>query len=246
MKSIECAITSPYASSELAHRLLQLAEFMEHEEKALPIANSTLGRYAMNVHAYAKALHYKELEFFTETSPEIIERLIDINTRLQQHDAAWGTLLIAREQYDASKHEEWYERLGRWQDALATYEKKISEDPDAPGVAVGRMRCLHALGEWERLTHHVEESWSHASAEERRDIAPLAAAAAWSLKDWNGMDNYIATMKPDSADRPFYRAVLLVHQNQFAKAMSQISKARDLLDPELASLAGENYGRSYK
>ena len=161
VRSIELAITSPYASSDLVHRLLNLAEFMEHEEKALPIENRTLGEYAMKFHAYAKALHYKELEFFTETSPTIIEALISINSKLQQHDAAWGTLLIAREQYDVSKHEEWYERLGRWTEALTTYEKKSHEDPDNLDVSVGRMRCLHALGEWKELAEQVEENWGN-------------------------------------------------------------------------------------
>ncbi|KAG1786401.1 FAT domain-containing protein [Suillus plorans] len=33
-------------------------------------------------------------------------------------------------EYGVSKHEEWYERLGRWQEALNTYEKKAQEDPD--------------------------------------------------------------------------------------------------------------------
>ncbi|KAJ3547494.1 hypothetical protein NM688_g5399 [Phlebia brevispora] len=245
VRAIETAITSPYASSELVHRLLNLAEFMEHEEKALPIENRTLGEYAMKFHAYAKALHYKELEFFTETSPTIIEALIGINSKLQQHDAAWGTLLVAREQYDVSKHEEWYERLGRWQEALTTYEKKALEDPDAPDIVLGRMKCLHALGEWDQLAQQVEEHWANASHEDRREMAPLAAAAAWSLNDWESMDDYIATMKSDSADRPFYRAILAVHQNQFPKAMAQIAKARDLLDPELTSLVGESYGRSY-
>ena len=55
----------------------------------------TQREYAMRFHAYAKALHYKELKFFTETSPNIIEVLIGINNKLQQHDAAWGTLIIA-------------------------------------------------------------------------------------------------------------------------------------------------------
>ncbi|THH30677.1 hypothetical protein EUX98_g3507 [Antrodiella citrinella] len=245
VRSIEFAITSPLAPADLVHRLLNLAEFMEHEEKALPIENRTLGEYAIKFHAYAKALHYKELEFFTETSPTIIEALIGINSKLQQHDAAWGTLLIAREQYDISKHEEWYERLGRWQEALVTYEKRATEDPDAPDITIGRMKCLHALGEWDQLAAQVEENWANASHEDRREIAPMAAAAAWSLNDWDSMDDYIATMKPDSADRPFYRAILSVHQNQFPKAMTQIAKARDLLDPELTSLVGESYGRSY-
>lgn len=246
MRALENAITDPHAPSDLVHRLLDLAEFMEHEEKALPIGNSTLGEYANRFHAYAKALHYKELEFFTETSPSIIESLISINSKLQQHDAAWGTLMIAREQYDVSKHEEWYERLGRWQEALATYDRKLLDEPDSAEVAIGRMKCLHALGEWDQLMLSIEEHWPEASHDQRREMAPLAAAAAWSLTDWDAMDDYIATMKPDSADRPFYRAILSVHQNQFSKAMAHIAKARDMLDPELSSLAGESYGRAYK
>ncbi|KAI0924480.1 hypothetical protein AcW2_005356 [Taiwanofungus camphoratus] len=245
VRAIEIAITSSLAPAELVHRLLNLAEFMEHEEKALPIENRTLGEYAMKYHAYAKALHYKELEFFTETSPTIIEALLSINSKLQQHDAAWGTLLIAREQYDISKHEEWYERLGRWQEALKTYEKKAQDNSDNLDVAIGRMKCLHALGEWDELARRVEENWAKANHEDRKDIAPMAAAAAWSLNDWESMDEYIGNMRSDSADKPFYRAILSVHQNQFPKAMAQIAKARDLLDPELTSLVGESYGRSY-
>ncbi|KDQ52943.1 hypothetical protein JAAARDRAFT_61533 [Jaapia argillacea MUCL 33604] len=219
--------------------------FMEHEEKPLPIENRTLGEYAMKYHAYAKALHYKELEFFSETSPTIIEALIGINTKLQQQDAAWGTLIIAREQYDVTKHEEWYERLGRWQEALVAYEKKAEEDPDAPDIAIGRMKCLHALGEWDQLAAQVEENWANANHEDRREIAPMAAAAAWSLNEWDSMDDYIATMRADSPDRAFYRAILSVHQNQFPKALAQIAKARDLLDPELTSFVAESYSRSY-
>ncbi|TFY65865.1 hypothetical protein EVG20_g5221 [Dentipellis fragilis] len=245
VRAIDFAITSTNTPSDIIHRLLNLCEFMEHEDQRLPIENSTLGEYALRYHAYAKALHYKELEFFSETSPNIIESLININTKLQQHDAAWGTLLIAREQYDVSKHEEWYERLGRWQDALATYERKAQEDPDAPDIAIGKMKCLHALGEWDLLAAQVEENWSNANHEDRREIAPMAAAAAWSLNDWDSMEDYITTMKSDSPDRAFYRAILSVHQNQFTKALGHITKARDLLDPELTSLVGESYGRSY-
>ncbi|KDR80665.1 hypothetical protein GALMADRAFT_222261 [Galerina marginata CBS 339.88] len=245
VRAIEFAITSTTAPSELIHRLLNLAEFMEHEEKPLPIEHRTLGEYAMKYMAYAKALHYKELEYFSESSPAVIEALISINTRLQQHDAAWGTLLTAREQYDVTKHEEWYERLGRWQEALVAYERKAEMDPTAPDVQIGRMKCLHALGEWDQLATQVDENWTNANHEDRREIAPMAAAAAWSLNEWDSMDDYIATMKPDSPDRAFYRAILSVHQNQFPKALVHIAKARDLLDPELSSFVGEGYGRSY-
>lgn len=202
----------------------------------------------MKFHAYAKALHYKELEFFSETSPTIIEALIGINTKLQQTDAAWGTLGIAREQYDLSQHEEWYERLGRWQEALTAYDKKAEADPDAPDIQIGRMKCLHALGEWDQLAAQVEENWSNANVEDRIQIAPMAAAAAWSLHEWDSMDDYISSMRGQatSPDVHFYKAILSVHQNQFPRALVQISKARDLLDPELNSFVGEGYGRSYK
>lgn len=219
---------------------------MEHEEKPLPIEPRTLGEYAIKFFAYAKALHYKELEFFSESSPSIIEDLISINTRLQQHDAAWGTLLTAREQYDVTQHEEWYERLGRWPEALVAYEKKAEADPNDLVVQIGRMKCLHALGEWDQLAKQVEESWANASHEDRRDIAPMATAAAWSLNEWDSMEDYIDIMRADSPDRSFYRAILSVHQNQFPKALAQIAKARDLLDPELTSFAGDGYGRSYR
>jgi serine/threonine-protein kinase mTOR len=232
--------------SDLVHVLLNLAEFMEHEDKRLPIENRTLGEYALQFHAYAKALHYKELEFFRESTPTIVEALIGINTKLQQHDAAWGTLTVAREQYDVSKHEEWFERLGRWQEALSAYDKKAEHDPHAPDVVLGRMRCLHALGEWDRLSTLVNEHWMNAGHEGRREIAPLAAAAAWSLREWDSMDDYIGVMPSDSPDRPFYRAILSVHRNQFTKAANQIQKARDLLDPALTSVVSENPGRAYK
>ncbi|KAF4593864.1 phosphatidylinositol kinase- protein kinase tor1 [Pleurotus pulmonarius] len=245
VRSIEFAITSSTASTDLIHRLLNLAEFMEHEEKPLPIEHRTLGEYAIKCRAYAKALHYKELEFFSESSPTIIESLISINTWLQQHDAAWGTLLTAGEQYDVTKHEEWYEKLGRWQEALQVYENKAEVSPSTPGIAIGRMKCLHALGEWDQLAASVEDHWPNANLEDRREIAPMAAAAAWSLREWDAMEGYIGTMRADVADKYFYRAILSVHQNQFPKAMIHIGKARDLLKNDMSSFVGEGYGQSY-
>ena len=219
---------------------------MEHEEKPLPIEPRTLGEYALTYMALAKALHYKEIEFFAEASVPVIESIIAINTRLQQHDAAWGTLLTARDQYEVKKTEEWYERLGRWQDALVVYDRKSEFEPNDIAIQVGRMKCLHALGEWDHLAAVVSQTWSAAGHELRRDIAPMATAAAWSLHEWDAMDDYMTTMKTDSSDRAFYRAILSVHRNQFPKALIDIAKARDLLDPELSSLVGEGYGRSYE
>lgn len=57
--ALEQALTAPDAP-ELAHTILNLAEFMEHCEcGALPISAHLLGERAMLSRAYAKALHYK-------------------------------------------------------------------------------------------------------------------------------------------------------------------------------------------
>ncbi|KAG8880408.1 phosphatidylinositol kinase- protein kinase tor1, partial [Tulasnella sp. 403] len=200
----------------------------------------------MTYHAYAKALHYKEIQFFAEpTSTAIVEALINVNTKLQQHDAAWGTLIAARDRHDMTRHEEWYEKLGRWGDALEAYNRSLDVDPENSENIIGRMRCLHALGEWEDLSDAVQNKWLNAKPDDRQQIAPLAAAAAWSLNQWDLMEDYIQVMKQDSADRYFYRAILSVHRNQQAKASQQISKARDLLDPELTAMVAESYGRAY-
>ncbi|XP_042586297.1 serine/threonine-protein kinase mTOR-like isoform X2 [Cyprinus carpio] len=51
-----------------------------------------LGERAAKCRAYAKALHYKELEFQKGPSPLILESLISINNKLQQPEAASGVL----------------------------------------------------------------------------------------------------------------------------------------------------------
>ena len=53
------------------------------------------------------------------------------------------------------------------------------------------MRCLHALGEWDRLSNLVNEQWTNAGHEIHWEIAPLAAAAVWLLCEWDLMDDYI-------------------------------------------------------
>lgn len=246
MRSLEFAMTSIDAPSELVQTLLNLTEYMEHEEKPLPLEHRLLGEYAVKNNALAKALHYKELEFFSETSPSVIESLISINTQLQQQDAAWGALYTAREQYNINRQEEWFEKLGRWQDALEAYEMRVQEDPGATDAVMGKMRCLHALGEWDALAANIEQHWKYASHEDQREMAPMGAAAAWCLNEWTAMGNYIEHMSNDSADRAFYRAIHDVHDNNFTKATVNIWKARDLLDPEMTAVIGESYGRSYK
>jgi serine/threonine-protein kinase mTOR len=246
VRSINFAITSSNAPPELVYSLLNLAEFMEHEDMPLPIEHRTLGEYAMKIHAYAKALHYKELELFSETTPALVETLIGINQELQQQDATCGMLMTTKETYGASKHEKWYERLGRWGEALEAYERKSEEDPDNLHLQSGKMRCLHALEEWDALASQVEKYWEYADGDERYEIAAMAATAAWYRNNWEDMEEYTGSLRSDSPDLSFYRAIRAVHRNQFQAANLHIADARDILDSELTTFVSESYGRSYK
>eukprot|EP00064_Thunnus_orientalis_P006429 superscaffoldBa00000667_g6447 len=80
IRSIELALTSQDIA-EVTQTLLNLAEFMEHSDKGpLPLRDDNgivlLGERAAKCRAYAKALHYKELEFQKGPSPLILESLI--------------------------------------------------------------------------------------------------------------------------------------------------------------------------
>ncbi|KAI8836345.1 armadillo-type protein [Chytridium lagenaria] len=234
VRSLEIALMSHYISPEILQTLLNLAEFMEHDDKALPIDIRLLGSYAAKCHAFAKALHYKELEFIAEPLPQTIEALISINNQLQQPDSAIGILTYAQQTQEVELISTWYEKLQRWEDGLAAYERKQAEDPHSVEATLGRMRCLHNLGEWEALSQLASERWPYAKDEVKRAIAPLAAGAAWGLG--SGSDS------PDSA---FFRAILSLHHNLYPQAAAFIEKTRELLDTELMALVGESYNRAY-
>ncbi|KAL3477332.1 armadillo-type protein [Aspergillus californicus] len=242
--AIEKAIVSPSISPEILQVLLNLAEFMEHDDKALPIDIRILSKYAAKCHAFAKALHYKELEFEQDQTSSAIEALITINNQLQQSDTAIGILRKAQAYHDVELKETWFEKLQRWDEALAAYKRREKTDPDSFSITMGKMRCLHALGEWKDLLGLAQEKWNQASPEHRRAIAPLAAAAAWGRGQWELMDSYLGVIK-ESPDRSFFGAILAIHRNQFDEANIYIEKARNGLDTELSALLGESYNRAY-
>ncbi|KAH9885310.1 FAT-domain-containing protein [Xylariomycetidae sp. FL2044] len=251
IQNIENAIRSENVPPDLLGLLLNLAEFMEHDDKALPIDIRVLGREAARCHAYAKALHYKELEFLQDQSSPAVEALIVINNQLQQYDAAIGILRKAQLYKDGIQlRETWFEKLERWEEALAFYNKRESEIPADQAVPIdivmGKMRCLHALVEWDALYSLAGNTWANSAPEVQRRIAPLATAAAWGLGKWDSMDNYLQSMKRNSPDRSFFGAILALHRNQFREAANCIQQTREGLDTELSALVSESYNRAYQ
>ncbi|KAH9605868.1 hypothetical protein KSS87_023466 [Heliosperma pusillum] len=240
--SIELLRESPSPALRTCARHAQLqAEFMEHDERPLPIDIRLLGALAEKCRAFAKALHYKEMEFEGAHSRNmdadpvaVVEALIHINNQLHQHEAAVGILTYAQQHLDAQLRESWYEKLQRWDDALKAYTAKSAQatTPHALQEAtLGRMRCLAALARWEELNTLCREYWTPAEQTARMEIAPMAANAAWNMGEWDQMSEYVKCLDDGdetkfrvlgntsatgdgSSNGTFFRAVLLVRRGK--------------------------------
>ncbi|CCI39855.1 unnamed protein product [Albugo candida] len=178
VRALESAFQSETIPAEILQTLLNLAEFMEHDVEALPIDIRELGALAQKCHAYAKALHYKELEFHTSPST-CIEALISINNQLGLPEAAAGILKYAQQHHQNVIHveESWLEKLQDWQQALRLYDAKLQDERDTVNtyatqaqdssktrrldvqVCIGKMRCLEALGQWQDLAEMAAQVW---------------------------------------------------------------------------------------
>ncbi|KAM7479086.1 hypothetical protein LguiA_027299 [Lonicera macranthoides] len=258
--------------SEMIMEFLMMAEFMEHDERPLPIDIRLLGALADKCRAFAKALHYKEMEFEGAISKKmdanpvaVVELLIHINSQLHQHEAAVGILTYAQQHLDVQLKESWYEKLQRWDDALKAYNAKALQASSPHLVldaTLGRMRCLAALARWEELSNLCKEYWTPAEPAARLEMAPMAASAAWNLGEWDQMHEYVSRL--DDGDETklrvlgntaatgdggsngtFFRAVLLVRRGKYDEAREYVERARKCLATELAALVLESYERAY-
>lgn len=160
VRSLETAFQSDTIPPEILQNLLNLAEFMEHDVEALPIDIRVLGELAEKCHAYAKALHYKELEFHTSPST-CIEALISINNQLGQPEAAVGILKYAQQHHASviEVKESWFEKLQNWKEALDLYRARHADEPTNFDATAGMMRCLEAIGDWQELSELCQEVW---------------------------------------------------------------------------------------
>ncbi|MEW5302322.1 MAG: hypothetical protein WDW36_005122 [Sanguina aurantia] len=253
VRSLEAALASPTIPPETVTALLNLAEFMEHDDKRLPLDTRTLGALAEKCHAFAKALHYKELEF--QTSPlTATEALIHINNQLRQPEAAVGVLTFAQKNLNMELKESWYEKLCRWDEALEAYERRLGRERagsvEHQGALLGKMRCLASLAEWETLSSLCRVEWGRSESHMRREMSVIAAHASWHMESWDEMGVYVDTLDaPDllapTATGAFLRAVLSTHHSEYANARLHVDRARELMATEFAALVGESYERAY-
>jgi FKBP12-rapamycin complex-associated protein len=216
IRSLENALRSPQIPANIRDALLNLAEFMEMQDKPLPIDVLLLAEQARLANMFAKCLHYRELEFNCSNalpSTKCIEALIIVNDQLGMREAAGGVLQCVRLKYKHIDIEPlWLEKLNRWEDAREAYLKQIGEwrhsrPKDTPAqhekwmaTELGLLRCLHALGDYEELTDGAISLRTHINTLEGQvesadswmsEVQRLGANAAWMLGQWDTMGDFL-------------------------------------------------------
>ena len=172
VRALHVAFKSNTIPPEILQSLLNLAEFMEHDVETLPISLTILAELAQKGHAYAKALHYRELEF--QNNPvSCFESLININKKLDQYDAAIGVLKVVAQMQ--KKHptlqevyavqEAWLSKLGHWDEALVRYESRLEKNSRDSMAIAGKLKCLDSLGRWEEAIQLCIENLDHLRVE---------------------------------------------------------------------------------
>lgn len=253
IKFLESAFDSLTIPTEVLQVLLNLAEFMEHDDHKLFDAR-TLGKLAYKCKAYAKALHYKEVEFHNSApNSEIIENLISLNNLLHQHEAANGIRIFAKKKGWGDLSQSWYQEFHRWQDAEEFHEainEMLITDPIAANheqLTLIRMKCLKALSDWNKLMSLGEIKWASIERNEnfKKEVASYAAAAAWNLGKWEELEKYSKEMDPGNFEHNFYLAILSIHDNDLLKSRKILEKGWDIVDTKLPGLLRESYIRAY-
>lgn len=245
LNSLCYALSSPENPPEIYQILINLVEFMEHDMNPLPIPVHIMGEYAQNCNAYAKALHYNEMEFIENEKPSIIESLININNQLHQTDTSIGILKYAQQKYNLQLKETWYEKLQRWDDALQAYTEREKAGEDSKEVMMGKLRSLFALGNWQQISNLARDKFNTVPLDVKEKMAPIAAGASWALQDWDEIEKYCSVLPDNSIHREFFSAVLCLHRNNFKDAEYHSDKASSLVVSEMSALVNESYSRIY-
>lgn len=87
---------------------------------------------------------------------------------------------------------------------------------------LGQCRCLAALAEWDKLFEVCRGEWVRVEPHVRREMAPIAAHAAWQLGDWRAMRQYVDVVvhgqSAGGAEGAFLSAVISIKNQEYAAA----------------------------
>ncbi|KAJ2764760.1 phosphatidylinositol kinase- protein kinase tor1, partial [Coemansia nantahalensis] len=186
--SLQTVAANDEVPAEILQAILGLAEYMERDEKQIPIDLKLLGDYADRCHALPKELHYKEAEWTLEKNYETIKKLIELNQNLDLHDSAIGMLdYVRKEQPDIQESVEWYTRLQQWDKALVIYRRQEAEGGESRENTMGQVRCLFEMSDWAALVPLYERIWSGDDHPLQLASANIGMSMAWATGDIDRM-----------------------------------------------------------
>ena len=244
MHTFETIMGAVQVPSEITMTLLDLVEYMDHREVRFILDPRALGDSALSTLAYAKALHYKEVEFNADPSSDCLEQIIRISVMLQQPLMANGIVEYSKRVDYLELQGSWYEPLKRWDDAIAQYCKREQESPGNQAIVSGLMRCYNAFGEWHPL-YQLAEKYRDLNLYE--DLPSLGAMASWGLGKWPKIQVFLELMEENSLDRRYFEAILAVHEERYEDAQRVIDMSHRLsLEQNIAGDLKQSYVHAYK
>ena len=218
-------ILSTAAPTAIAECLISLIEYMDLSGSALPVRLPIVACAAEKHELYAQALYFRELEFResrSQPSSECVEALIAVNIKLGYLDSAKGLLRSSAASF-VRLRPSWHETVENWQGALSSYSIRLLDDENNADWLAGRMRCLEALGEWNRLLSITSSSSSSDSLLKSKS----RALACYNLQLWDALEGSLDDPPIPDFDQLVYRAILWIRKSGFSDARVLIQKARE-------------------
>ena len=129
---------------------------------------------------------------------------------------------------------------------------------------LGLLRCLHALGDYEDLTHSALQMKEYVERVEGQmdlfdswlpEVTRLGASAAWMLGQWDNMGDFLNANGPILRDSnemqlsnnsSFFQTVLCIHNADYHTAMMLVSETREAVASNISSLLSQSYSQAYK
>ena len=180
-----------------------------------------------------------------------IADLVEINTALQQHEAALGCLAWTVKVPSTAKMLETItpalnEKLGHWEKALGQYTQ-VEQQAMPRGnvdfsITMGHMRCLVKLGMWDELVSLAESKRGIVDADQWRSIARKVGREGASAAQWEKIVPFAEDIS-DHDGALIIKAMLAIHHGRYGVARAYITGGRRFLNSRIASIVDGRHDR---
>ncbi|WWC85668.1 uncharacterized protein L201_000534 [Kwoniella dendrophila CBS 6074] len=253
-KALVSILTDGSVSQEIKIVILELLAFFHKDKREFSSSVHEAAKFcalnhfcgALNEPLPGVVLWYMEQHAESFPVQENIANLVEASIRVGPagNDAAWSTLLWLENDWQIEPEPMWITQFSHWQQALDA-QNKLDQGQEGNSFSSfnTKMICYHALGDYQQGYELAQNLFEGLNDHERRNTAHWATAAAWHMGDFETMADYLA-FHPKGTSKSLYKAVIDVHNGEYASAFHHISKAQSLsydevqlqlnISPELA------------